>query len=183
MTIGFDVIGNRLSTNSALSVNPITDFPRRPIKFSLHLVQSPFEVFTMSKCLPDMVHFLLEKVRVATYSFGPVCESTNDIYLAERWWWLSHCKYWSVWVGFLYTAMDNLPSAPGVTMLSKKGMAPSPLLFSTVNCMAGSTLLMCCRKFCLFTSFWMKKVSSTNLHLSLGGWGSAKSFLFKVPHV
>ena len=23
--------------------------------------------------------------------------------LAERWWWLSHCKYWSVCVGFLYT--------------------------------------------------------------------------------
>ena len=29
--------------------------------------------------------------------------------LAEMWWWLSHCKYWSVWVGFLYTVMDSVP--------------------------------------------------------------------------
>ena len=66
--------------------------------------------------------------------------------LAERWWQLSHCKYWSVWVGFLYTAMDRLPSASGLTMVSKKEMDPSSWLSSTVNLMAGSTLLMCWRK-------------------------------------
>ena len=89
--------------------------------------------------------------------------------LAERLWWLSHCKYWSVWVGFLYTVMDRLPFSSGFTMVSKKGMEPSSLLSSTVNFMAGSTLLMCCRKSCLLTSLWMTKVSSTNLCQNLGG--------------
>ena len=91
------------------------------------------------------------------------------LYLAERWQWQSHCKYWSMCVGFLYTVMDSLPSFSTFTMVSKKGMAPSSLLFSTVKCIAGSTLLMCCRKFCLFSSFWMTKVSSTHLCHSLGG--------------
>ena len=88
--------------------------------------------------------------------------------LAERLWWLSHCRYWSVWVGFLYTVMDRPPFSSGFTMVSKKGMEPSSLLSSTVNFMAGSTLLMCWRKPCLLTSLWMTKVSSTNLHQNLG---------------
>ena len=91
--------------------------------------------------------------------------------LAERSWWLSYCKYWSVWVGFLYTVVDCVPSASGLTMVSKKGMDPSSLLSSNVNFMAGSTLLMCWRKPCLLTSLWITKVSSTYLHQNLGGWG------------
>ena len=63
--------------------------------------------------------------------------------LAERLWWLSHCRYWSLWVGFLYTVMDRPPSSSGFTMVSKKGMELSSILSSTVNFMAGSTLLMC----------------------------------------
>ena len=53
------------------------------------------------------------------------------LYLTERWWWLSNCKYWSMWVGFLYTVVDSLPPVSGFTMVSKKGMAPS--LSSTAN--------------------------------------------------
>ena len=94
-----------------------------------------------------------------------VCMTLN---LAERWWWLSHCQYWSVCVGFLYTVMDSSPSASGLTMVSKKGMEPSSLLSSTVKLMAGSTPLMCWRKPCLLASLWMTKVSSTNLHQNLG---------------
>ena len=56
---------------------------------------------------------------------------------------MSHCKYWSVCVRFLYTDMDREPSASGLTIVSKKGMDPSSLLSSTVNLMAGSTLFMC----------------------------------------
>ena len=92
--------------------------------------------------------------------------------LAERWWWLSHCKYWSVCVGFLYTDMDREPSASRLTIVSKKGMDPSSLLSSTVNLMAGSTLFMCWRKPCLLASLWMTKVSSTYLPQNLGGWGA-----------
>ena len=88
--------------------------------------------------------------------------------LAERWWWLSHCRYWSVWVGFLYTVIDSFPSASGLTMVSKKAMGPASLLFFTVNWMARSTLLMCCRKSCLWIALWMTNVSSTYLHQNLG---------------
>ena len=89
--------------------------------------------------------------------------------LAERCWWLSHCRYWSVCVGFPYTDMDREPSTSGLTIVSKKGMGPSSLLSSTVNLMAGSTLLMCWRKPCLLASLWMTKVLSTYLHQNLGG--------------
>ena len=89
------------------------------------------------------------------------------LYLAERWWWLSHYNYWSVCVGLLYTVIDSLQSFSGFIMVSRKGMAPFSLLFSTVNCIGGSTLLMCCRKYCLFSSFWITKVSSTYQHHSL----------------
>ena len=55
------------------------------------------------------------------------------LYLADRLWWLSHCKYWSVWVGLQYTVMERELSAWGVTKVSRKGMAPSPWWPSTVN--------------------------------------------------
>ena len=51
--------------------------------------------------------------------------------LAERRWWLSCCRYWSVQVGFLYAVIDSLPSASDLTMVSKKGMALSSLMSST----------------------------------------------------
>ena len=37
------------------------------------------------------------------------------LYLADKLWWLSHCKYWSVWVGLWYTVNDRELSASGVT--------------------------------------------------------------------
>ena len=46
--------------------------------------------------------------------------------LAERWWWLSHCRYWSVCVGFLYTDMDREPSTSGLTIVSKKEWSHPP---------------------------------------------------------
>ena len=93
------------------------------------------------------------------------------LYLAEMMV-VVHCKYWSMWIGFLYTVVYSLPSVSGFTMVSMKGMAPFSLLFSTVNCMAGLTLLTCCRKYCLFSSFWMTKVSSTYMCNNLGVRGS-----------
>ena len=54
--------------------------------------------------------------------------------------------------GCLYTVMDSVPSASGLAMVSKKGMDPSSLLSSTVNFMAGSTLLMCLEE-ALFVDF------------------------------
>ena len=55
------------------------------------------------------------------------------LYLAAKLWFLSHGRYRSVCVGFLYTPMVKVPSASGVMMVSRKGMEPSSLASSTVN--------------------------------------------------
>ena len=90
--------------------------------------------------------------------------------LTERLWWLSHCRYWSVWVGFLYTVMDRLSLSSGFTMVSKEGdWNHPPCCPLLLILMAGSKLLMCWRKPCLLASLWITKVSSTYLHQNLGG--------------
>ena len=161
-------IGDRLGCCSALVINPIIDLTGRPVESFLHLVHGhlgylhlvraflrwSFSCWSSSGLLHTVVA-LWERVWMT-------------LNLAERWWWLSHCKYWSVCVGFLYTMIDNVPSASGLTMVSKKGMDPSSLLSPTVNFTTGSTLFMCWRKPCLLTSLQMTKVSSTNLCQNLG---------------
>ena len=47
VTLGFNFVGSRLGTCSALVINPIRSLSRGSIKPSLHLVQSPFGVFTL----------------------------------------------------------------------------------------------------------------------------------------
>ena len=44
------------------------------------------------------------------------------LYLAERLWWLSHYKYWSLWNGLQYTFMLRELSASGLTKVSRKGI-------------------------------------------------------------
>ena len=43
-------------------------------------------------------------------SFALCNSELITLYLLDMAWWLSHCKYWLVWVGFLYTLVDRLPS-------------------------------------------------------------------------
>ena len=44
------------------------------------------------------------------------------LYLAAMLWLLSHRRYRSVCVGFLYTPMVKVPFASGLMMVSRKGM-------------------------------------------------------------
>ena len=62
--------------------------------------------------------------------------------LAVMWWLLSQCRYWSVWVGFLYTVVLRVLSGWMVMRVSRKGSEPC-CVGSTVNWMCGSWLLMC----------------------------------------
>ena len=72
MTLGFNFIGNGLGTCGALAISLIINLTGWPAKPFLHLFQSPFRVFTMGKCFAEMLHFLLEKIRIVTNSFGPM---------------------------------------------------------------------------------------------------------------
>ena len=64
----FDFIVGRLGTISA----PIIDLSGRPVKSFLHLVQSPFWVLAFGESLLEVVLFLLEQLRLAAHSGGPM---------------------------------------------------------------------------------------------------------------
>ena len=105
------------------------------------------------------------------------------LYLGERLWLLSHCKYWSVWVGLWYTVMDKELSASGLTKVSRKGIDPFSWLHSTVNLIAGCILSIWSKNNCLWDCWWMTKVSSTNLSQYLGVGGRLENFSLKMLHV
>ena len=71
MILGFDFIGSGLGTCGILVVSPINDLPGGSVKPFLHLVQSAFGIFALGECLPQMIHFFAEKIRIATHCFGP----------------------------------------------------------------------------------------------------------------
>ena len=83
--------------------------------------------------LEQMVSALCSRVPITLYLDGNV-------------WWLSHCRYRSVCVGFLKTVLLRLPSSLGVTNTSRKGMDPSSLYSSQVNWICWSIGLMWSRK-------------------------------------
>ena len=73
VTLIFNFIGGRLGTSSA----PISNLSGRPVESFLHLVQSPFGIFAFSESLPEMVLFLLEQLRLAAHSGGPMGEGVD----------------------------------------------------------------------------------------------------------
>ena len=77
MTLSFDFTGDRLGSCSALVISPINDLTGRLVKSFLHPVQSPFGIFAFSESLPEVVLFLLEKLRLATHCFGPMGEGVD----------------------------------------------------------------------------------------------------------
>ena len=90
-----------------------------------------------------------------------------------------------MWVDFLYTVIDSLPFTSGLMVVSKKGIALSSLLFSTVNLMARSTLNVL--KEVLFIFFPLDNPSVIHIpepYFGVGGWQYlAYHFFLKVLHV
>ena len=70
----FDFMVGRLGTVSA----PFIDLSGRPVESFLHLVQSPFRVFAFGESLPDVILFLLEQLRLAAHSGGPMGEGLDN---------------------------------------------------------------------------------------------------------
>ena len=57
---------------------PIIDLAGRPVESFLHLVQSPLGIFTLSESLPEVILFLLEQLRLAAHSGGPMGEGLDN---------------------------------------------------------------------------------------------------------
>ena len=99
-------------------------------------------------------------------------------------WLLSHCRYKSACVGFLYTLVFKLPSPLMVTRVSKNGMDPSLLLASFVNWILLSILLMWLKK---LSSFFLlddnKSIINKSSPKSRGVWCCVDSFFFKSIHI
>ena len=93
------------------------------------------------------------------------------LYLEGIVWWLPHWRYKSVCIVFLNTDVFRLPSSSGVTRMSRKGMDPSSLVSSQVNCIFGLMEFRCSRKLSLLFFLMNVKVSSTNLFHRTGGVG------------
>ena len=88
--------GGSSGTCGTLVVNPINGLTGRPVESFLHLVQSPFRIFALHESFPEVFLFLCELLKIATHSFGLWERVLMTLNLAERLWWLSHCRYWSV---------------------------------------------------------------------------------------
>ena len=71
MTLGFKFIDGELGACSALVVSSINNLPGWPVKPFLHLVQSPFWVFTLGECL-------LEVILLFALCLGPMVEGANN---------------------------------------------------------------------------------------------------------
>ena len=90
------------------------------------------------------------------------CKVPITLYFDVKVWWLSHCRYRSVCVGFLYTVVLRLPSSSGLINVSRKGIDPSSLWSSHVNWICLSIELMCSRNSLLCDDSMIVNVSSTS---------------------
>ena len=91
------------------------------------------------------------------------------LYFAAMLWLLSHGRYRSAWVGFLYTPIVNVPSVSGLMVVPRKGMEPSSFASSTVNWVDGICCIDVLEELFLMCLMLQHDVSSTYLFHTLGG--------------
>ena len=91
---------------------------------------------------------------------------------AERWWWLSHCRYWSVWVDFSVHSHGQIPISLWVYNGVQEGDGTILLLGLLCKLDGRVNTVNAFRRSCLWSSFWMTNVSSTYLNQSL--WGGVQ---------
>ena len=134
--------------------------------FCLHFsfVYCPCRVFASCECFfQGGVLLTLNSSLLEQMVFALCCNEPTTLYLDETVWLLSHWRYRSMCVGFLYTVVFRFPSSSGIIRTSRKGMEPSLPASSLLNWMCSSILFRCSRKLVLWDDCRMVKVSSTNL--------------------
>ena len=72
MTLGFDFIRGGLSTSSVLGISAVASQVSKLRDPYFHPVYDPFGVLAVNECLPEVVHFFMEKLRFVAYCSGPV---------------------------------------------------------------------------------------------------------------
>ena len=77
VTLGFDFIGGGLNTSIVLGIGTIASLVGQLSEPFFQPVYDPFGVLTMSECLPEVLHFFMEKLRFVAYCFGPVDKCIN----------------------------------------------------------------------------------------------------------
>ena len=103
----------------------------------------------LSKLFVNVVHLCCNSLGLEHMVLALWCRVPITLYLEEIAWWLSHCIYKSVCLGFLETVVARLPSSPGIINMSRKGMDPSSL-GSSVNWMWWSIELIWSKKLFVF---------------------------------
>ena len=84
MALTLNFFGGSRGTCGTMVVNPINGLTGRPVESFLHLVQSPFGIFTLGESFPEVFFFLFEQLRIAAHRFGPVGEGVNDTILGKE---------------------------------------------------------------------------------------------------
>ena len=57
---------------------PIIDLSGTPVDSFLHIVQSPLRIFALGESLPEVILFLLEQLRIAAHSGGPMGKGLDN---------------------------------------------------------------------------------------------------------
>ena len=81
LCVGYDYVlfvFHFLVGNLGIIGAPISHLPGRPVESSLHLVQSPFGIFTFSESFPGVILFFLEQLWIAAHCGGPMGEGLDD---------------------------------------------------------------------------------------------------------
>ena len=96
VTLTLNFSGGSRGIVGTLVTNPINGLTGGLVKPFLYFVQSPLGIFTFSESLPEMFLYCLSNSGLLHTVWALWERVLMTLNLAERLWWLSHCKYWSV---------------------------------------------------------------------------------------
>ena len=118
--------------------------------FHFCFVYCPCRIFASFECFLQLLFSAFGRSSLEQMVLALCCNEPSTLYFDATVWLLSHWRYRSVWVGFLYTVVFKFPSLSGVIRTSRKGIEPSSPASSLVNWMCSSMLFRCLRN----SDFW-----------------------------
>ena len=86
LCVGYDnvpLVVHYMVSRLGIAGAPFINLSGRPVKSFLHLAQSPLGIFALSESLPEVILFLLEQLRIAAHSGGPMGEGLDNTELGQ----------------------------------------------------------------------------------------------------